>query len=63
MAYKKNTVVISVPLDEETNRQLHEIARAMKEKSKTQYASRALASLIALQYKKLVREKKHDPGV
>ena len=60
--YKKDTIVISVPLDTETNRQLHEIAKVMKQKSKTQYASRVLASMIALQYKRLIQEKKDDSG-
>lgn len=63
MAYKKSTVVISVPLDTETNQQLHMIAKAMKEKSKTRYASRILTGMIALEYKKLLREKKNDSGI
>ena len=58
MSYKKNTIVISVPLNEETNQQLHEIAKAMKVKSKTQYASRVLESIIATQYKKIKQEQK-----
>jgi len=64
MAYKKETVVISVPLDRQTNRMLHEIALKLNEKSKTRYVSRILASVIMLQYKNMKKEEQeHESGI
>lgn len=60
MAYRQNTVVISVPLKEDENRMLREIALFRNEKSKTQTASHILAKAIRLEYGKLKKEKEWD---
>ena len=58
MAYKQDTVVISVPVNTDENRMLREIALFKNEKSKTQTASRILVKAIRLEYEKLRKEQK-----
>ena len=58
MAYKKNTTVVSVPLSNEMNQILRELAILQNEKSKTQLASRILSDAIRLEYKKVKKEQK-----
>ena len=58
MAYKKNTTVVSVPLSNEMNQVLRELAILQNEKSKTQLASRILSDAIRLEYRKVKKEQK-----
>lgn len=58
MAYKKNTTVVSVPLSNEMNQVLRELAILHNEKSKTQLASRILSDAIRLEYRKAKKEQK-----
>ncbi len=58
MAYKENTVVISVPVSTDENQMLREIALFRGEKSKTQTANRILTKAIRLEYGKLRKEQK-----
>jgi len=60
MAYKKNIVVISVPIDIDSNRMLREIALFNREKSKTQTASRILTKAIRLEYSRTRKEQQWD---
>ena len=57
MAYKHNTIVISVPVESSTNQMLRAIALLRNEKSKTQTASRILSKAIQLEYNKIRKEK------
>ena len=58
MAYKKNTTVVSVPLSNEMNQVLRELAILQNEKSKTQLASRILSDAIRLEDRKVKKEQK-----
>lgn len=49
--YKKDTVVISVPISLESNRKLYELAVANAYKSKTQLAKRLLEQAIDATYR------------
>ena len=60
MAYKQNTVVISVPLTSDTNQMLRAIALFRKDKSKTQAASHILSKAIQLEYSKIRKEMRWD---
>ena len=51
VAYKNNTVVISVPLSNESNKKLYAISKIHKIKSKTQYAKILLEKAIEKDYK------------
>ena len=56
MAYKRSTVVISVPVELDTNQMLRAIALFHNEKSKTQAASRILSKAIRLEYNRIRKE-------
>ena len=58
MAYKKNTIVISVPVESEINQILREIALLCQEKSKTKMASRILSDAVRLEYNRIRKQKK-----
>ena len=58
MAYKKGKVVISVPVDIQTNDMLRELALLTGQNSKTRYAANILTKAIAVEYKQLQKEKK-----
>lgn len=58
MAYRKGKVVISVPVDIQTNDMLRELALLTGQKSKTRYAANMLTKAIAVEYKQLQKEKK-----
>lgn len=49
--YKKDTVVISVPISLESNRKLYELAVANAYKSKTQLAKKLLEQAIEATYR------------
>ena len=53
MAYKSNTVVISIPISEENNEKLKELANHLNIKSKTKLASTYIREAIERDYKKL----------
>lgn len=52
MSYKKQIVVISVPISIENNSKLYELSIITKSKSKTKYASNILSAAILKEYKK-----------
>lgn len=52
MAYKNNTVVISIPVESEDNNKLYKIAEIQKNKSKTNLASKLLKEAINNEYSK-----------
>lgn len=58
MAYKKDTVVISVPVTHEVNQMLREIVLLNGYKSKTQYAGLLLSKSVEARYRQLQRERK-----
>lgn len=58
MAYKQDTVVISVPITSDMNQMLRAIALFRKEKSKTQTASHILSKAIQLEYNKIRKEER-----
>ena len=58
MAYKQDTVVISVPMTSDMNQMLRAVAIFRKEKSKTQTASRLLSKAIQLEYNKIRKEER-----
>ena len=63
MAYKRNTVVISVPVTTDTNQMLRAIALFQKDKSKTQSASRILSKAIQLEYNKIRKEERWNKNM
>lgn len=63
MAYKKNTVVISVPVDADVNTMLREIVLFRGGKSKTQMASQMLTKAVRLEYDKLRRSHSWDKNI
>ena len=52
MAYKNETVVISVPISIDINSKLYELALKHQAKSKTKYASIILSDIVLKEYKK-----------
>jgi hypothetical protein len=58
MAYKQNTIVISVPVTQDVNQMLRAVALFRKEKSKTQTASHLLSKAIQLEYNKIRKEER-----
>lgn len=63
MAYKQNIIVISVPVEQEINMMLREIALFRQEKSKTQTANRILSKAIRAEYNKIRKEKRWDKNI
>lgn len=52
MAYKNDTVVISIPILTDDNDKLYKIAKIQKRKSKTELASKLLKEAINNEYSK-----------
>ena len=57
MAYKNDTVVISIPILTEDNDKLYKIAQIQKRKSKTELASKLLKEAINNEYSKFNTDK------
>lgn len=58
MAYKQDTIVISVPITADMNQMLRAVALFREEKSKTQTASHLLSKAIQLEYNKIRKEER-----
>jgi hypothetical protein len=63
MAYKKNTIVISVPVEPEINQILREITLLNQNKSKTKTASQILSDAVRLEYNRIRKQKKWRKNV